>query len=213
MKIKFVLSAEGRRPLIRATGEILGEQPRYLGAPSFGFAVGKCTFDREGLLTIPEDMDADDLLEKLAQRGFTSEGNPKQGATVISVPVTGFDDAAFSKLAPLILSKKALLCMAFQMDALPFYRDGDYLRFAWFQRELIPEESAAYTLFFEALCKTAKAQNRVSMKSSEVVNPKYEMRCFLLKLGFIGKEYAPARKLFTVGLPGNAAFKHGPDGL
>lgn len=42
MKIKFVLSAEGRRPLIRATGEILGEQPRYLGAPSFGFAVGKC---------------------------------------------------------------------------------------------------------------------------------------------------------------------------
>lgn len=25
MKIKFVLSAEGRRPLIRATGEILGD--------------------------------------------------------------------------------------------------------------------------------------------------------------------------------------------
>lgn len=40
-------------------------------------------------------------------------------------------------------------------------------------------------------------------------NLRYTMRCWLLRLGFIGDEFATARRVFTNRLPGDTAFRHG----
>ena len=40
-------------------------------------------------------------------------------------------------------------------------------------------------------------------------NPRYAMRCWLLKLGFIGEEFATAREVLTQKLSGDCSFKHG----
>ena len=43
-------------------------------------------------------------------------------------------------------------------------------------------------------------------------NPKYTFRCWLLRLGFIGDEFATARELLLRDLPGNAAWRQAETG-
>lgn len=75
----------------------------------------------------------------------------------------------------------------------------------------MPDEISAYTLFIGKLCEAAKTQKRVTAKPpvKPVENEKYAMRCFLLRLGFIDKEYAAERKIFLANLAGNGSFKSG----
>lgn len=40
-------------------------------------------------------------------------------------------------------------------------------------------------------------------------NPRYTMRCWLLRLGFIGDEFTTAREIFTRRLPGDCSFRNG----
>lgn len=40
-------------------------------------------------------------------------------------------------------------------------------------------------------------------------NHRYTMRCWLLRLGFIGDEFATARRVFTNRLPGDTAWRNG----
>lgn len=47
------------------------------------------------------------------------------------------------------------------------------------------------------------------LKNTEVTNEKYAMRCFLLRIGMIGSEYAVARKELLARLPGDASLKSG----
>jgi hypothetical protein len=55
----------------------------------------------------------------------------------------------------------------------------------------------------------AKDAKRVSSKPTETDNDKYAFRCFLLRIGFIGKEYKTARKILLRNLTGNSAFCYG----
>ena len=59
------------------------------------------------------------------------------------------------------------------------------------------------------LCDMARDAKRVSSKPTETDNDKYAFRCFLLRLGFIGKEYKTARKILLRNLTGNSAFRYG----
>ena len=52
-------------------------------------------------------------------------------------------------------------------------------------------------------------QKRITVKEKEVENEKYAFRCFLLRLGFIGKEYKEERKILIRNLTGSSAFKGG----
>ena len=60
-----------------------------------------------------------------------------------------------------------------------------------------------------ALSQMAKALKNASPKPQQTDNPKYAMRTWLLRLGFIGEEFATARDLLTRRLAGNAAFRNG----
>lgn len=71
------------------------------------------------------------------------------------------------------------------------------------------EEIKHYTQFIEALCKMAIDHNRVASIPKKSENEKYDFRCFLLRLGFIGDEYKTLRKFLLKNLTGNAAFKNG----
>ena len=60
-----------------------------------------------------------------------------------------------------------------------------------------------------ALSQMAKDLKTASPKPQQTENPKYAMRTWLLRLGFIGEEFETARDLLTRRLPGDAAFRNG----
>ena len=60
-----------------------------------------------------------------------------------------------------------------------------------------------------ALSQMAKTLKSASPKPQQNENPKYAMRTWLLRLGFIGEEFATARDFLTRNLAGDAAFRNG----
>ena len=60
-----------------------------------------------------------------------------------------------------------------------------------------------------ALSQLAKTVRTASAKPQQTENPKYAMRTWLLRLGFIGEEFATARDLLICRLDGDAAFRKG----
>ena len=55
----------------------------------------------------------------------------------------------------------------------------------------------------------AKTVRTASPKPQQTENPKYAMRTWLLRLGFIGEEFETARDILTRRLSGDAAFRNG----
>ena len=60
-----------------------------------------------------------------------------------------------------------------------------------------------------ALSQMAKEVRSASPREQQKENPKYAMRTWLLRLGFIGEEFATAREILTRNLAGDTAFRHG----
>lgn len=60
-----------------------------------------------------------------------------------------------------------------------------------------------------ALSEMAKEVKGASSKPQQNENPKYAMRTWLLRLGFIGAEFQTARDFLTRNLSGDAAFRSG----
>ena len=60
-----------------------------------------------------------------------------------------------------------------------------------------------------ALSQMAKDVRTASPKPRQSENPKYAMRTWLLRMGFIGEEFATARDFLTRNLTGDTAFRHG----
>ena len=60
-----------------------------------------------------------------------------------------------------------------------------------------------------ALSEMAKEVRTASAKPQQNENPKYAMRTWLLRLGFIGDEFATARDFLTRNLSGDTAFRRG----
>ena len=67
----------------------------------------------------------------------------------------------------------------------------------------------SYIQFCLALSQMAKELTTASPKPQQHENPKYAMRTWLLRLGFIGDEFATAREFLTKNLYGDTAFRHG----
>lgn len=60
-----------------------------------------------------------------------------------------------------------------------------------------------------ALSQMAKTVKTASPKPQQTENPKYAMRTWLLRLGFIGDEFKTAREFLTKRLDGDTAFRNG----
>jgi hypothetical protein len=66
----------------------------------------------------------------------------------------------------------------------------------------------SYIQFCLALSQMAKEVRSASPKEQQKENPKYAMRTWLLRLGFIGDEFKTARDVLTRNLEGDTAFRH-----
>lgn len=59
-----------------------------------------------------------------------------------------------------------------------------------------------------ALSQMAKVAKSASPRPQQNENPRYAMRTWLLRLGFIGEEFKTAREILTRRLSGDTAFRH-----
>ncbi|HPD88438.1 MAG TPA: virulence protein [Oscillospiraceae bacterium] len=212
--IRYNVTGDERKRLVRAMGDILEAKPKYLGAPSFAYEIDYFTVEKNGIVVFDNRSDSveiENLIERLRELGFEAE---KDGSDtndgdelVIEMPLTGFTPEKLDNLAKLVTAKESLLKAALGTPDLPIQQTKKTLRFPWFKRNLDSDSVHAYTTLISKLCETAKEKQRVSVKEREVDNPKYAMRCWLLSLGFIGDEYKVSRKILLKNLPGSSAFK------
>jgi hypothetical protein len=136
------------------------------------------------------------------------EPAPKDCLT-ISLPRKLFTGEALENLQKLLIAKGTIIRKALGIGNLPLEVDDEKISFPWFTSDLDAEEIKAYTLFIQKLGEMARNQKRITAKEKEIVNEKYEFRCFLLRLGLIGSEYKAARKILLSNLSGSAAFRNG----
>ena len=234
MQIKYNVTGDRRKALVAVMRDVLQDTTRYLGAPSFAFQVGAYTVDKNGTVTCPDGTDEaqlEILIRELAHDGFLGERvdeaaksaeptavEPDQqeketprtvdpDRLAIELPKDGMTPTAMENLLRLIASKATLLKKALGMDSLPITEHADRIEFGWFRTTDDQAEIAAYYQLVQGFCELARTQKRVSATEQEVENEKYALRCFLLRLGFIGSEYKEARKILLRNLSGNAAFR------
>jgi hypothetical protein len=222
MELNFNVSGEERKTLVKAVGEILGAKPKYLGAPGFAYAVGDFVIDRDGKLLFSEDSNAvtAELLPKLSELGFVPEEIPAETpepdeapeVLAIEIPLEGFSEAALSNLEKLVAAKAWVFKKMSGAEELAIKRLDDRLRFPWFRANSTAQEVTAYTQLIAQLCETAKAKKNVNAKERTLEdgdNEKFKARCTLLSLGFIGPEFAQARKILLAPMSGSGGFKQG----
>lgn len=70
-----------------------------------------------------------------------------------------------------------------------------------------PDKLEAYTQFVTLLSQNARALKYVSSKPTATDNFKFTMRTWLIRLGFVGKEYKKSREVILKNLEGNGAFR------
>nr|DAV63022.1 MAG TPA: hypothetical protein [Caudoviricetes sp.] len=216
-EIRFTLESKQRPKLAQEIGNILGIAPHYERVPSCAYDIAGYRLDKEGVLHIPEGAEetAKDLILQLRERGFqddaeiTEEVPVQQDKLTIVIPRESITDMALENLQKIIANKQILFQRAFRTDNTEIEITDGKINFTWFPYTADGDELAAYTQFISRLCDMARDAKRVSSKPTETDNDKYAFRCFLLRLGFIGKEYKTARKILLRNLTGNSAFRYG----
>ena len=68
-------------------------------------------------------------------------------------------------------------------------------------------EMKAYIQLCLAMSELAKEVAYASPKPQQMDNEKYAMRCWMLRLGFIGDEFETAREILLRNMEGNAAWR------
>ena len=215
-EIRFTLESKQRPKLAQELGNILGTAPHYERVPSCAYDIAGYRLDKEGVLHIPEGVEeetVEDLILQLRECGFqddaevTEEVPMQQEKLTIAIPKESLTDTALENLQKIIANKQTLFQRAFRTDSTEIKITEEKISFLWFPHTADSDEIAAYTQFISRLCDMARDAKRVSSKPTETDNDKYAFRCFLLRLGFIGKEYKTARKILLRNLTGNSAFR------
>ena len=208
MNIKFNIEKSQRKALAQKIGELTGSEVKYLGVPSCGYQIGAYTLDKEAVLH--GDELPDELRSELQKAGYTAEDEPV--ALTISMPRDFFGEQGLENLLQIIENKETLLKHALNTESLVVKECEETIEFPWFTVEK-DGDGDAYARFITALCEFAKNLKRVVNKPDTSDNEKYAFRCFLLRLGMIGEEYKPVRKVLLRRLTGSSAFRHGkPEG-
>ena len=197
-----------RKAMVKAVSEALGTPSKYLGAPTMSCQIGSINIDRNGVLTTENEEEGERAMTALKEQGITPEEEPAETAEAqaadlppidgleVSIPRDKMTEDQLDNLKKLIEAKSILIRHAFQTDSTDLTVTDDKIIFPWFQTPCSSDEAFAYTTFVGKLCE-------------EVDNEKYAFRCFLLRLGLIGKEYKVTRKILLQNLSGSSAFKSG----
>lgn len=232
MRIEFNRTGAERKALVKAISDITGAAAVYKYMPTCAYEIDYFTVTKDGTLEFDDRADSEEienLLEQLAERGFTAADMPDtaadsgeeetteevsedaaaepQGESVeltVSIPL---DKVAVGNITKLLDAKGSLIKKALGITDLPIEITEDAVSFPWFSLSPDLDSAKAYTDFIAALCRMSKEQKRINVTEKEVTNEKYAFRCFLLRLGFIGAEYKADRKILLKNLTGSSAFK------
>ena len=208
MNIRFNIEKSQRKALAQKIGELTGSEVKYLGVPSCGYQIGAYTLDKEAVLH--GDELPDDIRSELQKAGYTAEDEPV--ALTISMPRDFFTEQSMNNLLQLIANKETLLKHALNTESLAVNECEETVEFPWFTVEK-DGDGDAYAKFITMFFEFAKNLQRVVNKPDTSDNEKYAFRCFLLRLGMIGEEYKPVRRVLLRRLTGSSAFRHGkPEG-
>ena len=209
MNCKFNVPGKKRKALAACISEWLGCDVNYKGAPSFAYEVDCFTIDKDGVLSFDDRTDSEvieRLFEHLYDEGFECEAQEETIGLTIKIP---FDKVKCGNLMKLLEAKGDLIKKALGVDDIRIEMNEDSVGFPWFSELPSTEETKAYTDFICKLCEFTVKAKRVTATEKETENEKYAFRCFLLRLGFIGKEYKQTRKILLKNLSGSSAFKKG----
>jgi hypothetical protein len=233
MTVCYNVTGIERRALASTISEILDQPMNYQGTPRFLYEVGGHTIDTEGTLAFAIDTGDEAraiLIAALEERGYEVTGGeetsfPSDAAIVaplpsdsdnshdrltLDMPLDGFTDKAIENLKNLVTSKNRVIKKALGTNSLIIDITDEKLSFPWFTLTGAEGEMDAYLRFVTALCMMAKKQKRVTARDrGEVINEKFTMRVFLIRLGFVGSELRTARKILLRNLTGNSAWKYG----
>ena len=201
MEIQLILNGRTRREAAECVGRILRVRPQYMLTPSYAYSIGAATIDADGRLILDDEKTLQPVLTALCEAGFYI---PETEGLVIQMPLEGFSELAFDNLQKLVNSKYALIKKAVGAENLTVVRNTETgtVDFSWISVDADPDLIKACTQLVAALCDMAKRQKRVTAVEKDVEDEKKAFRHFLLRLGFIGDEFALSRKIFMRNLDG-----------
>lgn len=212
MIIAFGLTGNERKKLAWAIATIIGTTAEYQYMPTCTYKIGECyTVTKSGDLEISDQADRKEterLLAELENQGYTvpDTTEPESTKLTVQMPADFFTEHTLGNLRQICENKAALFQAAFQTDSLDIIPSDEKVEFPWFTVEQ-DGDADAYCTFISMLCEFAKNQSRINRKPDTSDNPKYTMRCFLIRLGMVGAEFKAARKVILRHLSGNSAFR------
>lgn len=213
MIIELGLTGSDRKELAKAVSEIIGAPAEYQYMPTCAYKIGRdYTVTKEGNLEISDTADskqAEHILTELESRGFDvpmAEETDEENSLTVEMPLELVDESTIDRLRKIVENKGELFKAAFKTDSLEINLTEKTVEFPWFTIEQ-DSDADAYCTFISLLCEFAKNQSRINNKPDTSDNPKYTMRCYLLRLGMIGTEYKDTRKVLLRNLSGSSAFR------
>lgn len=226
MTIKYNVAGAKRKELVQLISRFTGCEIKYKGAPTFAYEVDYFTIDKNSAVSFDDRADSEvieRLTEMLYDNGFEAEALPEtteqqesENTNIDNSQNTEFDitvpfeKVSVGNLTRLLEVKGNLIKKALGIDDLSIAINDDSISFPWIENSAYsPTDMKAYTEFISFLCEMTKKQKRITATEKRYDNEKYAFRCFLLRLGFIGKEYKESRKILLRNLEGSSAFKSG----
>ena len=210
MIIEFQLTGEKRKELVNTISEIIGAPAEYQYMPTCAYKIGRdFTITKEGNLEISDSADRkeiDMLIGELSDKGYDVPLDEEENGLTVEMPLELIDESTLDRLRKIVENKGELFKAAFKTDNLEIVAEADKICFPWFTIEN-DDDADAYCTFISMLCEFAKNQKRINNKPETTDNPKYTMRCYLLRLGMIGAEYKAIRKALLRNLSGSSAFR------
>lgn len=218
MIIELGLTGNDRKELVKAVSEIIGIPAEYQYMPTCAYKIGEdYTVTKEGNLEISDSADSkevENLIDELVSRGYdvpisedeTTASEDKENSLTVEMPLNLVDERTLNRIRRIIENKGELFKAAFKTDSIEINLTEKTVEFPWFTIEQ-DSDADAYCKFISKLCEFAKNQSRINNKPETTDNPKYTMRCYLLRLGMIGAEYKAVRKVLLRNLSGSSAFR------
>lgn len=210
MIIEFQLTGEKRKELVNTVSEIIGIPAEYQFMPTCAYKIGDFyTVTKEGNLEISDSADGKEvemLIDKLVHRGYDVPLDEEENGLTVEIPLELVDESTIDRLRKIVENKGELFKAVFKTDNLEIVVEANKVCFPWFTLEN-DDDTDAYCTFISMLCEFAKNQKRINNKPETTDNPKYTMRCYLLRLGMIGAEYKAVRKVLLRNLSGSSAFR------
>lgn len=209
MTIEYNFTGEERKKLVKAISEITGSPAEYQYMPTCSYIIGNYTVTKDGTLIIGDDTDEKEisnLLAKLEELGYSAASDSEK--LTVQMPRDSLDDRTLNRVRRILENKGELFKAAFKTDSIEFQVTEKTVDFPWFTIEQ-DGDANAYCTFISMLCEFAGNQKRINNKPDISDNPKYSLRCFLIRLGMVGAEFKAARRVLLRNLPGSSAFRHG----